>query len=161
MKKGTTAVLSTFIGAATGAASAFTQMNKKVKELKNVNYKNDQILKLYNQWLNLRQEGKSLAEYFKDNEYHKIAVYGMHYLGESLCNELENTGIEIKYGIDKNADNIVSDIDIYLPNEELRDMEKVDAVVVTAFFFYWEIEEQLSQYLDCPIISLEDIVYEL
>ncbi len=158
MKKITTAILSTLLGAGSGAAAIFAKMNKKVKTLHKVNYKNDAILKVYSQWLALKQEGKSLATYFKENGYQKIAIYGMHYLGESLCSELEGSGIEIKYAIDRNAQNISSDIEIYLPDEDLGE---VDAVVVTAFFFYNEIEEQLSQRLDCPIISLEDILYEL
>ena len=41
------------------------------------------------------------------------------------------------------------------------DLEEVDAVVVTAITFFDEIEEKLSQKIDCPIISLEDILYEI
>ncbi len=36
----------------------------------------------------------------------------------------------------------------------------VDAIVVTAITFYDEIKEELSRKIDCPIISLEDILYE-
>lgn len=161
MKKGTTAVLSTLLGAASGATSVYAQMSKQVKSLKKLNKKNDAILKVYSQWLSLKQEGKSIDDYLKENKYEKIAIYGMHYLGESLCDELRDTGVEIKYAIDQNADNLLGDIEIYHPNEELEDLEEVDAVIVTAFFFYNEIEENLSRYLDCPIISIEDILYEM
>ena len=34
-------------------------------------------------------------------------------------------------------------------------------VVVTAITFFDEIEENLSEKMDCPIISLEDILYEV
>ena len=38
---------------------------------------------------------------------------------------------------------------------------KVDAVVVTAITFFDEIKMELSKKLECPIISLEEILYEL
>ena len=41
------------------------------------------------------------------------------------------------------------------------DLAVVDSVVVTAITFFDEIEEQLLQKMDCPILSLEDILYEV
>ena len=61
-------------------------------------------------------------------------------------------------GIDQKADSIYSDVDIVTMADSL---EEVDAVVVTAITFFDEIEEQLSGKLDCPVISLEDILYEV
>ena len=40
-------------------------------------------------------------------------------------------------------------------------LEAVDAVIVTPIFFMDEIEEMLSGKMDCPIVSLEDILYEI
>ena len=40
-------------------------------------------------------------------------------------------------------------------------MDDVDAVVVTAVYFFDEVEEELEKIFDCPIISLEDIVQEV
>ena len=40
-------------------------------------------------------------------------------------------------------------------------LEDVDAIVVTAITFFDEIEEQLQSKVSCPIISLEDILYEV
>ena len=66
--------------------------------------------------------------------------------------------MEIKYGIDKNADKIYADFLIVTPDSEL---EEVDAVVVTSITFFEEIEEALSVKVDCPILSLEDILYQV
>ena len=41
------------------------------------------------------------------------------------------------------------------------DLKPVDAIVVTAITFFDEIKEKLSEKIDCPIISLEDILYEV
>lgn len=82
----------------------------------------------------------------------------MSYAGETLVDELRGTEVKVVYGIDKNADTIYSDIDVFSMEDDLA---KVDAVVVTAITFFDEIEENLSEKLDCPILSLEDILYEI
>ena len=64
----------------------------------------------------------------------------------------------MQYGIDKNADNIYMDVNIVTMEDELK---PVDAIVVTPIFFFDDIEEELSQKIDCPIISLEDVLYEV
>ena len=82
----------------------------------------------------------------------------MKELGERLYDELRDSEVEVKYIIDKNADAIYADIDVLTPEDEL---EEVDAIVVTAIHYFDEIEEMLEQKVDCPILSLEDIVYEI
>ena len=82
----------------------------------------------------------------------------MSYVGETLLDELKGTDITVRYGIDKNSDTIYSDVDIVSVED---DLESVDAVVVTAITFFDEIEEKLSTKMDCPVISLEDILYEV
>ena len=109
------------------------------------------------QWLKVHQEDRSLEAYFMKNGYRSIAIYGMKELGEALLWELENSSIEVKYAIDRDANTLYVPIDIYTPEENL---ERVDAVVVTAIHYFKEIEAALSEKMDCPIISLEDVVRE-
>lgn len=113
---------------------------------------------MMNQWVKVKQEGKNLSTYFEKNGYKKIAVYGMSYAGETLFDELKNTDITIEYGIDKNADSIYMDVDVVSIDDA---MEPVDAVVVTAISFFDDIKDQLSVKIDCPILSLEDILYDV
>ena len=80
------------------------------------------------------------------------------YVGETLVDELKNSNITVLYGIDQKADSIYADVDIVFIEDELQE---VDAIVVTAITFFDEIEEKLSEKMDCPIISLEDILYEV
>ena len=117
--------------------------------------RNTSIAEVYSNWLKIKQDGKSLVKYFEDNGYKSIAIYGMSRLGMSLVRELEKSDIEIKYTIDRRAESIFGDIICVNPSQDLK---KVDAVVVTPIFDYAEIEELLSNKLDCPIISIEDIV---
>lgn len=82
----------------------------------------------------------------------------MSYVGETLVDELKKTDIEVVYGIDKNVDFVYSNVDIVSVEDNL---DPVDAVVVTAITFFDEIEEQLVQKMECPVISLENILYEV
>lgn len=143
-------------GGIAGVSATGTKLNKKVQLHRTYAQKHLLIMQMFNQWLIDKQEGKSLVKFFEDNEYKSIAIYGMSYLGERLLDELKDSGIEVKYAIDKNADNIYADVEIKRLED---DLPKVDAIIVTAVFFYDEIEEELSELVDYPVISLEDVLY--
>lgn len=156
MKKGVISVLSTMVGAATGAGLTAKQIAKEVKRQKELADKHLALYLLMNQWVKVKQEKKSIADYLKNNGYREIAIYGMNYVGETLLNELAGSDIKVKYAIDKNADNIFMDIDVVLPDQIL---DEVDAVIVTPITFFDEIEELLEKKINCPILSVEDILY--
>ena len=158
MKKGIISVLSAVTGAIAGAGVVGKVVLEEKEKVKAMSDKHLSLFQMMNQWVKVKQEGKNLSEYFEKNGYNKIAVYGMSYAGETLINELRDTKVKVDYGIDKNADAIYADVDIFSVNDDLRD---VDAVVVTAITFFDEIAEKLSEKMDCPIISLEDVLYEV
>lgn len=113
---------------------------------------------MMNEWVKIKQEGKSLIDYMRQNGYKEIAVYGMSYVGERLLNEFKNSEIDIKYVIDKNIDKGIFNRNIKTLNDKL---ENVDAIIVTAVSFMDEINNELKGKVLCPIISLEDIIYEV
>ncbi len=158
MKKGGVAVFSTLIGAVAGFAGSSYLGNKKVEQKAEKVDKFKGYYNMLNQWLILKQEGKTLEKYFLDNGYKTIAIYGMGEMGNRLYDELKGTSVEVKYAIDKNAASTYSELTVIDPDD---DYEPVDAVIVSAIFAFDEIEEQLSGKLDCPIVSLEDVVYEV
>lgn len=159
MKKGLVALIGGSIGTAIGA-TVVGKFNKDVIEDKDK--KIDKFKSYYNmlnQWLILKQEGKSIEKYFIDNGYKTIAVYGMGEMGNRLYDELKNsTVVEIKYAIDKNAAGTYSELDVIDVDDE---MNEVDAIIVSAIFAFDEIEEELREKINCPIISLEDVVYDV
>ena len=108
-------------------------------------------------WLKVRQERRNIADFLGSKGYKRIAIYGMKELGIALLDELRNSNVEVAYTIDRDADNIYVAAEVYKPDEEL---EPVDAVVVTAIHFYADIKKDMEKKLDCPIISLEDVVWE-
>lgn len=162
MKKRFGKVISTaasmMIGVVAGGTAAGTVSSKRMKEMTQKAAKVHQLYMAFDQWLRIRQEGRTLAEYFKNHNYKTVAIYGMKELGERLYDELEDSDITVRYIIDKNADAIYADVDVVTPDAELED---VDVIVVTALYYFGEIEEMLSEKVNCPIISLEDILYEV
>lgn len=118
--------------------------------------KNNQAI--FQKWLSLKQEGKKLSEYFHENDYRRIAIYGMSDLGTSLLEELKYDNIEVAYGIDKRAELLNSEIPLYHPEADLPD---VDIVIITAISFYDEIVALLGKKLEVPMISIEDVLFTI
>lgn len=158
MKKAAILTLSALIGAAVGAGAEKKLSMSTIKKSQELADKHLALFLMMNRWVKLKQEGKCLAEYFVRNKYKKIGIYGMSHAGKTLVEELKGTEVVIAYGIDKNADVLSMDINILTVDDDLGG---VDAIVVTAITYFNEIEAQLLERVDCPIVSLEDILYEV
>lgn len=158
MKKGIIAAGFTVIGIISGATIMRKALCSKISEIERFSDKHLALFLLMNQWVKVKQDKKSIAEYLAGKGYKQVAIYGMNYVGETLMLELASSGIEVKYGIDRNADSIDLDIDIVSPEDYLED---VDVIIVTAITFFDEIEEQLNKKVNSQILSLEDILYEI
>lgn len=156
MNKPVISILSALTGAAFGAGVVGKTSSDKAKKIQSMSDKHLSLFLMMNQWVKVKQEGKRLADYFVSNGYHKIAVYGMSYAGETLLDELKDTDVTVVYAIDEKADSIYADVEVLSMDDDLG---VVDAVVVTAITFFDEIEENLSEKVDCPVISLEDVLY--
>lgn len=160
MKKGS--IISTLLGTAVGAAAGATAMikskEKMLVERKQMSDKHFDLFMLMNQWLAVKQQNLEITTYFHENNYKKIAIYGMSYVGERLYDELLPSDIEVVYAIDSRADNVYADVDVYTMNDNLPD---VDVIVVTAITFFNEISEKLAEVTDIPAVSLEDIIMGL
>ena len=162
MKKGIGRAVSTLTsvaaGAVAGGIAARSVSSKKIYQMAEGHEKVHELYMAFDQWLRIRQEGKTLVEYFEKNGYKTVAIYGMKELGERLYDELEGSDIKVCYVIDKNADQIYADVDVVTPDEKLA---PVAVIVVTALYYFDEIEELLSDKVDYPVVSLEDILYEV
>lgn len=162
MKKFMISILSAGAGALAGMAAGTGLARKtsdtEIAKEREMAEKHLALFLMMNRWVEVKQQDKSLADYLLTRKYQTIAVYGMSYAGERLVEELKNSGVTVSYGIDKKAGGVYSDMEVVSPEEDLRE---VDAVIVTSIFFMDEIEKDLSAKLSCPIISLEDMLYEL
>lgn len=145
-------------GMAAGAGLTKKASNTEIAKEREMAEKHLALFLMMNRWVEVKQQGKSPADYLLTKKYQTIAIYGMSYAGERLVEELKNSGVTVSYGIDKKAGGGYSDMEVVSPEDGLRE---VDAVIVTSIFFMDEIEKALSVKLSCPVISLEDILYEL
>lgn len=114
---------------------------------------------LLNHWLELKNEGKSVASYFEDMGYSHIAIYGMAELGNRLMEELESSTVQVDYGIDREIACSIARIDeVYYPEDVLPE---TDVIVVTPYSVFEEIKTLLEKRVKCPVISLEDVVWSV
>lgn len=129
-------------------------IEKELVKYKNLSDKHLSLFLLVNQWLEIKQKGHGLSEYFNNKGYHEIAIYGMSYLGQSLLHELENSDVIIRYGIDSQPINRMKLCNI----SPLDEWPMVDVVVVTATTAFESIKKEYKDKISCPIISLEEVV---
>lgn len=156
-------ILSLGIVAAIGLTAGMHFMKrfkeKKICGLKDrINVLSDHF-QLLNHWLELKSEGKSVSSYFMDMNYRHIAIYGMAELANRLCEELSDTPIVIDYGIDRDVSCTIARIgEIYFPEDNLPE---TDVIVVTPYSSFDSIREMLEKKVNCPVISLEEVIWSV
>lgn len=133
-------------------------IEKGIVKLLLTSNKNLMSFRVMNQWVKIKQKGKNLSEYFELAGYEKIAIYGMGYIGETLLSELRDTKTEVLYGIDQNADTIYANVDVLTLKD---DLQKVDVVVVTVVNSFEAISKNIIKKINCPVISIIDVVYDI
>lgn len=92
-------------------------------------------------WLDLKQEGRRIDEYLYKQGYYRVAIYGMSYMGNMLLKELENSLVDVMYGIDREAEKLHSEIPVFRPSDVL---ENVDIIINTTIIENCQILEGMS-----------------
>lgn len=155
------AVLSCFAGFLIGAACIGTVIARKYrKEL--INRKHDieklqYMVRVYDVWMMVNKEKKTIAGALQEKGIHSIAIYGMSYLGNRLYHELEESGIDVKYGIDMDTTIRLRNLRTISPTEMGDD---VDAVVVTALTAFDTVKANLERKGYKNIVSLDEVLYD-
>ncbi len=157
MKKILLIVLSFSTGIVASAVVVVNILNKILIDKQAEKEKFRIMYQMMERWMRIKQRGDNLRIYFESHGYKEIAVYGMGDIGKRLLQELKGGTIKVGYGIDRNILQN-SEVKVVTPDEIT---EEADAVIVTAIAYFDDIYEVLSQKMSCPIISLEDIVYEV
>ena len=150
------AIIGLLMAAAAGSAATL----KSLKSSSGSSNKFQLYYNTLNQWLMLKNSGKKVEEYFINNNYQTVAIYGMGELGNRLYEELnQSDNVKISYAIDKNFGYLYEgDLEIVLPEDELK---PVDVIVVTAIFDFDSIYDKLQQQTDSFVVSLEEVVFEV
>ena len=122
-------------------------------------------MKILEQWLTNKIYKKENADYILDNfKIKTVAIYGAGKLGELIYDDLLNSALDIKYFIDRNADELyygIDDMNIY-NLEEIKEAEPVEMIIVTPYKQFDAIRSDLQGILNFSpiVISLEEIIYK-
>jgi len=114
-------------------------------------------------WMENRNEGKKISDYFAENKFFHISVYGAGDLGRLFYEEIRNSEIRVDYFVDRNAEALkfIYDIPVILPIDICK-QKNTDIMVITPVGSYDSIVETLfNNYPEIGTISLKDIMYEM
>ncbi len=109
-----------------------------------------------NDMLALKQKGNSIAGYFCKRNIKKVAIYGFHYIGQRVRDELEAAGLDIRFVIDNAAAKMQTNQKILMLTDEL---EEVDMIIITPIFDFYEIAELLKTKTSSPVVSIETAIH--
>lgn len=113
-------------------------------------YKN--FMEIFERMLYLKLDGKSISRYVLEKKYQSVAVYGLGIVGRSLVKVLENEGIQVSYGIDRDTyKGRYFQFPVYTLQEKLQD---VNIVIVTVEEEYSHIKGKLKERVDADIINV-------
>lgn len=113
------------------------------------------IMYMLNSWLCLKEEGKSLVDYFVQKKYNNIAVYGIGLLGKHLLEELKDSSVKIAYGIDRQKEQLHYAFAIYDLQDELPE---ADVIVVTVAHEFEQIQKDLSERFVGSVVSIAEVL---
>lgn len=114
-------------------------------------------LNMMNQWLILKQEGKSIDRYLKRHGYNTVAVYGLAIYGRHVIRELQESDVKIMYGIDRREMDAYKNVKVIQPAEG---MPLVDIIINTVLHDHIGIKMNLAPLISSPVVSLEDVIFE-
>lgn len=113
-------------------------------------------MNILDRMLELKEERKSLTDWFVKNGYKNVAVYGYGILGKHLIYEIESKDIEIRFVIDQNR-NVKVNYPLYSLDDDLPD---VDVIVVCVPYYYGDIIKKMEK-TKIKIVSIQTIIEEL
>ncbi len=119
-----------------------------VKELDN--YK--KAFSLLQSWTRKVSAGASPVAFFEEKRLKKIAVYGAGDVGKSLELLMRNTGIEVRFFIDQNAEYMISELPVYRKEKIPGD---IDAIIMTVKSD--AIVKELEETVNCPVYDIDEI----
>ena len=144
-----------FLGGIVGCSIvAITQSEWNRRKTNDV-YKYEALFNFATDWIKKYQKKERIGKELYEKGYRKVAIYGMQRLGYLLKDELEENNIVVKYGIDRNADLMYSDLKIVTPDENI---EEVDLIIVTAVASYDAIYDSFKERTDIPICNLKSLL---
>lgn len=121
--------------------------------------KDKEMLNILAIWMQKRNMGRRIDEYLIERGIQTVAVYGLNVMGDLLYMELRNSDVRACV-IDREKDRVASEVESYNVYEGDQ-LPRLDLIIVTAIFYYDEIEKMLKERVDCPIEAIDDLIMDL
>lgn len=106
----------------------------------------------------LYEDAERIERYLNNQHIFTVGIYGMGKLGIVLEKYLANTQIKVCYGIDRNKNLSNDSIEIRTIEGVSNDM---DMIIVTAEYYFYEIQENLSRIVNVPVVRLSNLLEEV
>lgn len=110
---------------------------------------------LLDDWMRLKEAHKSILPFFERNGYRTISIYGAGKNAAHLLADIKDSGILVKYVIDRNKSHSLDGLAVFDVSDELPDS---DVIVVTVVNEYKEIKEMLISKGCARVISLAEVI---
>lgn len=147
---GAIGVISFMIGFFLGGKMLVGMINDYKKRME----RNCSNMMLFNNWLEFLYSGGSIEQYFHDNGYKRIMIYGNGHIGKRLVQALADSDIEVAAVMDKAAsaeeNRTVIGTDSKIPD--------VDCIVITPIYFYDDILNMLQEKTNVPVVSMQTVI---
>jgi hypothetical protein len=154
MKKGIVAGVMSIASFAAGVVLGGKILVGMINDYKKRMERNYSNMILFNDWLEFVYSGGSIEQYFHDNGYKKIMIYGNGYIGKRLQQALAGSEIEVAAVMDKSVvadgNGILIGTDSEIPN--------VDCMVITPVYYHDEIYAMLREKSNVPIVSIQTVI---
>lgn len=151
-------VISLVIGIMIGVGFANWKLSEIYTYQKNLATKNSEYYLLMTNWVKLLQHHKSVADCLREQGYNNIVIYGMGIVGKCLYDEVIRYNVDVAYGIDSEYEGNYKDLSIKKLTT-IDCIEDVDAVIVTPFYDFNEIQIKLKKVTDVEILPIDEVIY--
>lgn len=136
---------------------------KRIAQIENEKNRFKNQFDILCQWHRNNLQGCELEKILRERNIHTIAVYGKGIIGRLIYKTLENTSVKVSFFIDRNAENIINDLEKTISVEKIKEEQKPDAIVISLPYDFQKIKSDLNALFgsDYSILSIEELVYRI
>jgi hypothetical protein len=118
----------------------------------------NRVINVLYRWIRFNQSGQSIEKLLLDKGFYNIAVYSFTPVSKSLIYELDGSQVNIAYLIDRYGSTL--HINFKCCTLEEADSNGIDAVIC-CYIGDDKVVEDIKKYFSCPVLTMEEVLYEL
>lgn len=111
--------------------------------------------RLLEKWMKLKEQGKSVREFFEKNSIKSIIIYGLGKMADHLLEDLKGSDIRIVCAIDKRAIYKYMEFPVIFETDTIP---KADCIVITPTYEAIKIKKKLQKRTTNAMITLSDVL---